>query len=107
MEFFCGGDGKQNSSYRSGSCKDSRAGASISGAPSVLAEISIKEEDRISTGIGELDRVLGGGIVQGSLTLVGETPESGNRRYFYRYAAIFRQTDTRYSTYRGRNPLPR
>ena len=36
--------------------------------PSVLAEISIKEEDRISTGIGELDRVLGGGIVQGSLT---------------------------------------
>lgn len=45
--------------------------------PSVLSEISITEEDRISTGIGELDRVLGGGIVQGSLTLVGGDPGIG------------------------------
>lgn len=45
--------------------------------PSVLSEISLKEEDRISTGIGELDRVLGGGVVQGSLTLVGGDPGIG------------------------------
>ena len=32
--------------------------ASVSNTPSVLSEIYIKEEDRISTGIGELDRVL-------------------------------------------------
>ena len=45
--------------------------------PSVLSEISVTEENRISTGIGELDRVLGGGIVQGSLTLVGGDPGIG------------------------------
>lgn len=46
-------------------------------APSVLSEISVTEENRVSTGIGELDRVLGGGIVQGSLTLVGGDPGIG------------------------------
>lgn len=46
-------------------------------APSVLEEISVQEESRILTHIGELDRVLGGGIVQGSLTLVGGDPGIG------------------------------
>lgn len=46
-------------------------------APSVLTEISIREEDRISTRMEELDRVLGGGIVQGSLILVGGDPGIG------------------------------
>lgn len=45
--------------------------------PRVLSEITIKDEDKILTGIGELDRVLGGGIVQGSLTLVGGDPGIG------------------------------
>ena len=45
--------------------------------PTVLSKISVTEENRISTGIGELDRVLGGGIVQGSLTLVGGDPGIG------------------------------
>ncbi len=45
--------------------------------PSVLEEITVQEESRILTGIGELDRVLGGGIVQGSLTLVGGDPGIG------------------------------
>lgn len=45
--------------------------------PCVLSEISIKEEDKLLTGISELDRVLGGGIVQGSLTLVGGDPGIG------------------------------
>lgn len=45
--------------------------------PCVLSEITIQEEDKIVTGIGELDRVLGGGIVQGSLTLVGGDPGIG------------------------------
>jgi len=44
---------------------------------SVLSEVAVREEDRLSTGIGELDRVLGGGIVQGSLTLVGGDPGIG------------------------------
>ena len=39
--------------------------------PVSLKEINSEEKERTSTGIGELDRVLGGGIVQGSLVLVG------------------------------------
>lgn len=45
--------------------------------PTRLGEISIKEEERISTGMKELDRVLGGGIVAGSLMLVGGDPGIG------------------------------
>ncbi len=47
------------------------------GKPSVLSEITAKEDDRMATGIAELDRVLGGGIVRGSLTLVGGDPGIG------------------------------
>ena len=36
-----------------------------------LAEIAAEEEERDDTHIGELNRVLGGGLVRGSLTLVG------------------------------------
>ena len=46
-------------------------------APATLAEISVAEEDRVSAGMGELDRVLGGGIVAGSLILVGGDPGIG------------------------------
>lgn len=45
--------------------------------PVVFSEISLKEEVRVKTGIGEFDRVLGGGIVPGSLTLVGGDPGIG------------------------------
>lgn len=42
-----------------------------------LNEIALKDEEKILTHIGELDRVLGGGIVPGSLTLVGGDPGIG------------------------------
>ncbi len=42
-----------------------------------LFEVDMKEEERIVTNIKELDRVLGGGIVKGSLTLVGGDPGIG------------------------------
>ena len=45
--------------------------------PSNLSEVSIQEEERMQTRIAELDRVLGGGIVPGSLTLVGGDPGIG------------------------------
>jgi DNA repair protein RadA/Sms len=42
-----------------------------------LADVGSIERDRIGTGIGELDRVLGGGIVPGSLTLIAGEPGIG------------------------------
>jgi len=45
--------------------------------PVSLSEIDMGEEDRVLIGINELDRVLGGGIVRGSLTLVGGDPGIG------------------------------
>lgn len=45
--------------------------------PVQLSQISTDEEQRISSGIRELDRVLGGGIVPGSLMLVGGDPGIG------------------------------
>lgn len=45
--------------------------------PVILKNISLKEDERQTTNIGELDRVLGGGIVPGSLVLVGGDPGIG------------------------------
>ncbi len=45
--------------------------------PSRLSEITLQDEERMSTHMKELDRVLGGGIVPGSLTLVGGDPGIG------------------------------
>ena len=45
--------------------------------PVMLSEIVLDEEDRIRTGFDELDRVLGSGIVRGSLVLVGGDPGIG------------------------------
>ena len=46
-------------------------------APVTLGEIETAETERISSGLAELDRVLGGGIVPGSLVLVGGDPGIG------------------------------
>ena len=45
--------------------------------PILLTEVPLYTEDRIPTGIKEMDRVLGGGIVPGSLILLGGEPGIG------------------------------
>lgn len=45
--------------------------------PVTLSQVQINEEERLHTGSKELDRVLGGGIVGGSMTLVGGDPGIG------------------------------
>src|SRR6476619_7341249 len=56
-----------------------RAGSVGSGAPKAvpLREVSATAADRLSTGVAELDRVLGGGVVPGSLVLLGGAPGIG------------------------------
>ncbi len=44
---------------------------------SKISEISAKEEDRLKTGIEEFDRVLGGGLMPGSVILLGGDPGIG------------------------------
>lgn len=45
--------------------------------PSLLSDIHIGEEVRVSTNISEFDRILGGGLVQGSLVLIAGDPGIG------------------------------
>lgn len=64
---------------QAGKAKSPAYGASVlqTAEPVLLSEVDTGEEERITTGIGELDRVLGGGIVIGSLVLVGGDPGIG------------------------------
>ena len=60
------------------SARGSRSADSSREAKAVpLSQIEMTQEQRVSTGMKELDRVLGGGIVQGSLVLVGGDPGIG------------------------------
>ena len=45
--------------------------------PKTISQVDSSDEIRFSTGMGELDRVLGGGAVEGSLVLVGGAPGIG------------------------------
>ena len=42
-----------------------------------ISQVTFTQEERIKTNIGELDRVLGSGIIKGSLVLVGGDPGIG------------------------------
>jgi DNA repair protein RadA/Sms len=54
-----------------------REGVRAAARPVPLREISASQAPRLTTGIGELDRVLGGGLVPGSLVLLGGSPGIG------------------------------
>lgn len=62
--------------YGEGAVKKPGAG-SVRVKASYLSEIPMDEQDRMNTGYGELNRVLGGGVVKGSLVLVGGDPGIG------------------------------
>ncbi len=59
---------------RGGSAK---RGSSRAVAPVALADVRAERLPRLQSGIGELDRVLGGGLVPGSLVLIGGAPGIG------------------------------
>lgn len=64
-----------------------------------LADISADDEARIATGISELDRVLGGGLVRGSVVLIGGDPGIGKSTLLLQaMSALATQQDTLYIT---------
>jgi DNA repair protein RadA/Sms len=54
---------------------------------SALADVDLSEEQRIPTGVEEFDRVLGGGLVLGSVTLLGGDPGVGKSTLMMQLAA--------------------
>src|SRR5207247_1967258 len=72
-----GGNWVQLVEERSSPSRTTRRAAVASARPRALKDISMGRDDRVRTGIGELDRVLGGGVVRGSLVLIGGDPGVG------------------------------
>lgn len=64
----------------------------IASRPSRISEISSGEKKRIDTGIGELNRVLGGGLVPGSLVLISGEPGIGKSTIIIQAAAHIAET---------------
>ncbi|MFK8026773.1 MAG: DNA repair protein RadA [Gammaproteobacteria bacterium] len=61
-----------------------------------LAEVDTVTDPRIQTNLGELDRVLGGGIVHGSVVLVGGSPGIGKSTLLIQMLASLNQYQTLY-----------
>ena len=60
--------------------------------PQLYAEIDTVVAERITTGVAEFDRVLGGGVVPGSLVLLGGEPGIGKSTLLLQAAAHFART---------------
>ena len=57
-----------------------------------LADVKAEEVERIATGLGELDRVLGGGLVPGSMILIGGDPGAGKSTLLLQVATMLART---------------
>ncbi|CAN5613047.1 DNA repair protein RadA [soil metagenome] len=69
-----------------------RYSLAVTTGPQLYADIDTVVAERISTGIGEFDRVLGGGVVPGSLVLIGGEPGIGKSTLLLQAAAHFAAT---------------
>lgn len=100
--FFCGECGYESTKWLGkcpacGSWNTMLEQKKISSVPSInnltyahaipLADVTTTASGRMSSGIGELDRVLGGGIVPGSVTLLGGDPGIGKSTLLMQTAA--------------------
>jgi DNA repair protein RadA/Sms len=72
-----GGRGRGAGAVGQGGAPGGPGGAGLRLAPRPLSEVGAAPVARMSTGIGELDRVLGGGLVPGALVLLGGSPGIG------------------------------
>ena len=76
--------------------KSSRMGfaGDVSGKVAPLADIALEEIPRLGTGVGELDLVLGGGLVPGSAILVGGEPGAGKSTLLLQTLCLLAETQT-------------
>jgi DNA repair protein RadA/Sms len=65
-------------------------------APTLLKDIELADEPRINSGINELNRVLGGGLVRGSLILIGGEPGIGKSTLALQIALTLKEVKTLY-----------
>ena len=72
-----------------GAALEKRYGLAAAAGPRLYADIDTVVAERIGTGIGEFDRVLGGGVVPGSLVLIGGEPGIGKSTLLLQAAAHF------------------
>ena len=63
--------------------------AGATGAARLYADIAVEQHARLTTGIDEFDRVLGGGVVPGSLVLLGGEPGIGKSTLLLQAAAHY------------------
>jgi DNA repair protein RadA/Sms len=71
---------------------EKRYSLASAGGPLLYSEIDTVVAERLSTGIGEFDRVLGGGVVPGSLVLIGGEPGIGKSTLLLQAASHFART---------------
>src|SRR5215831_9020056 len=69
-----------------------RYALSAAGSARLYADIELQHHARLGTGIGEFDRVLGGGVVPGSLVLLGGEPGIGKSTLLLQAAANMART---------------
>lgn len=75
----------------SGSVAGSKRTAVAAAAPEKLADVTSSRYQRISSGIADVDQVLGGGIVPGSITLLSGDPGIGKSTLVLQLAALVAQ----------------
>ncbi|MCT1176262.1 DNA repair protein RadA [Pediococcus pentosaceus] len=64
-----------------------------SSKPQLISEVKMHEEPRVKTGMEELNRVLGGGVVDGSLVLIGGDPGIGKSTLLLQLSGQLAATD--------------
>jgi DNA repair protein RadA/Sms len=80
---------ERESTSPAGEAAAARYGLAASGTARLYADIDTLTAERLTTGLDELDRVLGGGLVPGSLVLLGGEPGIGKSTLLLQAAAHF------------------
>ena len=91
----CAACGKWNTLREIASAKPGRGAVGYAGGASRMAklhQIQATESNRVASGSSELDRVLGGGFVQGSVVLMGGDPGAGKSTLLLQVAATLAST---------------